>query len=404
MFLIIPEMPKTCYNQFMDKINEILTRGVEEIIDKKHLEQALRSGKKLRFKLGIDPTAKLIHIGRATVLWKLRELQDLGHKVVFIIGDFTGLIGDASDKESERPMLSESQVKENMKGYLDQVGKILNLKKTEVHANSKWLKKLGYLEIAEQADQFSLHEFEARENIAKRMKQGKRVSLREVLYPLMQGYDSVAIKADVEVGGTDQKFNLLSGRTLQRKYGQEAQDIMTFTLLEGTDGRKMSSSWGNVININDSPKEMFGKTLSLLDELIVKYFTIVTRVPLEEVKKMEKELKSGKLNPKDAKVRLGKELVTMYHGAEAAKVAAEEFERVHKNKEMPENIEEFKLYGKTLQEVLTSSGLVKSNSEARRLLEQGGVKQNGKTVKDPAAKVAKNAILQVGKRRFIKIV
>jgi tyrosyl-tRNA synthetase len=388
----------------MDKINEILTRGVEEIIDKKHLEERLRSGKKLRIKLGIDPTSKLIHIGRAVTLWKLRELQDLGHKIVFIIGDFTGLIGDASDKETERPMLSEKQVKENMKDYLKQVGKILDLKKTEVHANSKWLKKLGYLEIAEQADQFSLHEFEARENIARRMKQGKRVGLREVLYPLMQGYDSVAIKADLEVGGTDQKFNLLAGRTLQRKYGQEPQDIMTFSLLEGTDGRKMSSSWGNVITIVDEPNDMFGKVLAVRDDLIVRYFTLTTRVPMEEVKKIEKELKSGKLNPKDAKVRLGKELVTMYHGSKAAIVAAEEFDRVHKNKELPEKIEEFKLSGKTLQEVLVKSGLVKSNSEVRRLLEQGGVKVDGSPEKEPQLKVSKDSIIQVGKRRFAKIV
>ncbi|MFI5158424.1 MAG: tyrosine--tRNA ligase, partial [Sphingobacteriales bacterium] len=222
----------------MDKIEEILTRGVEEIIDRKNLESKLRAKKKLRIKLGIDPTSKNLHIGRAVSLWKLRQLQDLGHKIIFIIGDFTALIGDTSDKDAERPMLSQKQVKENMRGYLKQVGKILDLKKTETHYNSTWLSKIGYREIAEQANEFSLHEFEARENIAKRMKAQARVSLREVLYPLMQGYDSVAVRANLEVGGSDQRFNLLAGRQLQRMYKQVPQDVMTFQLLEGTDGRK----------------------------------------------------------------------------------------------------------------------------------------------------------------------
>lgn len=388
----------------MDKIHEILTRGVEEIIDQEHLEKRLRSGEKLRIKLGIDPTASKIHIGRAISLWKLRELQDLGHTIVLIIGDFTGLIGDTSDKESERPMLSEDQVKENMKDYFDQIGKIIDISKAETHVNSKWLKELGYLEIAEQADYFSLNEFTSRENIAKRVKEGKRVSLRELLYPLMQGYDSVAIKADVEVGGTDQKFNLLAGRTMQKKYGQQPQDLMTFALLEGTDGRKMSSSWGNVINIVDEPKEMFGKVMATLDSLIVKYFTLVTRVPLEEVAEMEKAMKEGSLNPRDAKVRLGKELVAMYYGKEAAEAAAEEFDKVHKNKELPEEIEELSLAGKTILEILVEAELAKSNSDGKRLLEQGGVKANGEVVNDAEQKIEADTVLQVGKRRFVKIV
>ena len=402
--LIIPERHKTCYNKFMDKIHEILTRGVEEIIDQEHLEKRLRSGEKLRIKLGIDPTASKIHIGRAISLWKLRELQDLGHTIVLIIGDFTGLIGDTSDKESERPMLSEDQVKENMKDYFDQIGRIIDISKAETHVNSKWLKELGYLEIAEQADYFSLNEFTSRENIAKRVKEGKRVSLRELLYPLMQGYDSVAIKADVEVGGTDQKFNLLAGRTMQKKYGQQPQDLMTFALLEGTDGRKMSSSWGNVINIVDEPKEIFGKVMATLDSLIVKYFTLVTRVPLEEVAEMEKALKEGSLNPRDAKVRLGKELVAMYYGKEAAEAAAEEFDKVHKNKELPEEIEELSLAGKTILEILVEAELAKSNSDGKRLLEQGGVKANGEVVNDAEQKIEADTVLQVGKRRFVKIV
>lgn len=226
----------------MDPIQELLTRGVEEIIDSHQLESLLNSKKKLRVKLGIDPTSPNIHIGRAVVLWKLRAFQELGHRVIFIVGDFTGLIGDTSDKEAERPMLTEREVSKNLKTYFTQAYKILDKQKTEVHYNSKWLKKLGFAEIGRLADLFSLHEFEARENIAKRLRSGKRVSLRELLYPLMQGYDSVAVKADVELGGTDQRFNLLAGRVIQPAYGQKPQNIMTMTLMEGTDGRKMSSS------------------------------------------------------------------------------------------------------------------------------------------------------------------
>lgn len=387
-----------------DIIDEILTRGVEEVIDRKNLEQKLRSKKKLRIKLGIDPTSKNIHIGRAVSLWKLRALQDLGHKIVIIIGDFTGLIGDTSDKDSERPMLSKKEITENLKGYLQQVGKILDLKKTETHYNSKWLSKLGYLEIAEQANLFSLHEFEARENISKRMKAGQRVGLREVLYPLMQGYDSIAVKADVEVGGNDQRFNLLAGRTMQKQYKQNPQDIITFQLLEGTDGRKMSSSWGNVINIKDVPDQMFGKTMSIHDSLIIKYFTLCTQVKIPTITQIETDMASGALNPRYAKAMLGIELVAMYHGRKAAEKAAAEFDRVHKNKQMPEEIIEFALAGQTLIKALLGANLAKSASAARRLIDQGGVRVKGLVVKDPMVVVSKGDIVQVGKRNFARIV
>ncbi|MDB4939733.1 MAG: tyrS [Candidatus Doudnabacteria bacterium] len=387
-----------------DKIDEILTRGVAEIIDRKNLEQKLRSKKKIRIKLGIDPTSSNIHIGRAVSLWKLRALQDLGHKIVFIVGDFTGLIGDTSDKEAERPMLSAKDVKENMKNYIAQVGKIIDIKKTEVHYNSKWLKKLSFLEIAEQANQFSLHEFEARENISKRMKAQKRVSLRELLYPLMQGYDSVAIKADLEVGGTDQRFNLLAGRVLQRHYGQEPQDIMTFDLLEGTDGRKMSSSWGNVITLTEEPNNMFGQVMSILDSLIIKYFIMCTKVTMDEINSLEKGLKNGKLNARDVKASLAYEIVALYHGAKLAKTASEEFDRVHKNRELPEDIKSYKMAGNQLVKVLIDTKLAKSSSEARRLIDQAGVKINGETAKDYAQAIPKDTIVQVGKRNFAKII
>lgn len=383
------------------KINELLTRGVEEVIDRKHLEAALLGGEKLRIKLGIDPTAPKIHLGRTANLLKLGDFQDLGHKAVLIIGDFTGLVGDASDKDSERPMMAEKQVKENMKTYLEQFGKILDIKKAEVHYNSKWFKKLGYLELIKQADLFGLHEITARENVAKRMKAGKRVGLREVLYPLMQGYDSVAIKSDVEIGGTDQRYNLLAGRQIQRLYGQNPQDIITHTLIEGTDGRKMSSSWGNVINILDEPQDMFGKVMAILDSLIIKYFTGITRVPLEEIAQYEKELKAG-ANPMLIKKRLADELVTMYHGAKAAVVAEKEFEKVFSKKGKPTDIPEMKVKSHNIIDVLAETKLASSKSEARRLVAQKGVKIND-IVAGQSSEAISGSILQVGKRKFIKL-
>jgi len=391
-----------------DKISEILTRGVDEVIDRDHLESQLRSQKKLRIKLGIDPTSNSIHIGRAITLWKLRDLQDLGHKIIFIVGDFTGLIGDTSDKESERPMLTKKQVAENMKTYVAQIGKILNLKKTEVHYNSEWLAKLKFLEIAEQAEQFSLHEFAARENIARRLEAQKRVSLRELLYPLMQGYDSVAINANLEVGGTDQRFNLLAGRTLQKFYGQEPQDIMTFILLEGTDGRKMSSSWGNVINVNDAPNDIYGKTMTVLDNLIVKYFMSCTRLPVTEVSEIERKIKTGKLSMRDAKAMLAKELVKMYHGEKAANSAEQYFDRVHRSKEIPEDILVLPLSklqpgANRVLQIIVAINAAKSMSEARRKVDQGGVKINGQPHKNYDYEFKSGDVIQVGPLKWAKI-
>jgi len=386
----------------MDKIQELLTRGVEEVIDKKHLEDALKSGKKLRVKLGIDPTSPNIHIGRAVVLWKLRAFQELGHKVIFMVGDFTGLIGDTSDKESERPMLSEAEIKKNLKTYFEQAFKILDKSKTETHYNSKWLKKLGFLEIAKMGNLFGLHEFESREVISKRMKAGKRVSFSELMYPLMQGYDSVALKADVELGGTDQRFNLLAGRTIQPFYGQKPQDILMTTLMEGTDGRKMSSSWGNVINITDEPNDMFGKVMSINDELIKKYFVLATRVSMADI---EEYLKLP--NPRDQKEMLALEITKLYHGDKKAASARQNFIEVFRNKGTPDEIEEksFKPGTYKLSEILTLTGLVASKSEARRLFDQKGVKLNDEVVGECDLELdgAKPRLIQVGKRKFIKI-
>lgn len=382
-------------------IDELLNRGVSEAIDRKHLSHALKSGKKLRVKLGIDPTSPSIHIGRAVVLWKLRQFQDLGHQVVFIVGDFTGLVGDTSDKDAERPMMTEQEIKANMKTYFEQAFKILDSKKSETHHNSEWLAKLGFHEIAKMASLFGLHEFESREVIARRLKAGKRVSFHELMYPLMQAYDSVAIKADVELGGTDQRFNLLAGRTIQPLYGQAPQDILMTNLLEGTDGRKMSSSWGNVINLTDEANDMFGKVMSIGDELIVKYFEHATRVPMDKIRQLEKELKHTG-NPRDIKKQLAEEIVSLYHGAKSAKKATAEWEKVFSNKEKPSEIPEMKVRSKNIVDVLAETKLAPSKSEAKRLLEQKGVKVDDETA-DEATKVSSGSIIQVGKRKFIKI-
>lgn len=390
-----------------DKIEEILTRGVSEVIDKNNLRKKLLSGKKLRIKLGIDPTSPNLHIGRAVTLLKLRDLQELGHKIVLIIGDFTGMIGDTSDKDSERPMLDEKTVKKNLKSYKEQAGKILSLNQAEIRYNSKWLKKLGYLEIGKQADQFSLAEFIARENIKKRLQEGKRISLRELMYPLMQGYDSVAVKADLEIGGTDQRFNLLAGRVLQKYYGQKPQDIMMVNLIEGTDGRKMSSSWGNTVNLADNPNDMFGKIMSIPDNLIVKYFIHCTRAPIEKIKIIDKEIQANKINPRDAKLELALEITKIYYREKEANKARDYFIKTFSQRQTPENIPQISAKAEDrLIDILVKSGNAKSLSEARRKMEQGGVEVNERKITDWKIRVDKNLdgkTIRIGKLGFIKI-
>lgn len=396
-------------NDLEKKIEEFLTRGVAEVIDRENLKKRLMTGEKLRVKLGIDPTSPNIHLGRAVTLWKLRDLQEMGHQVVFIIGDFTGVIGDTSDKESERPMLSEDDVKENMKGYVEQAGKILDTDKFEFHHNSEWLSKLNYKDIARQANIFSLAEFIARDNIKKRLEKGARVSLRELLYPLMQGYDSVEVKADLEIGGTDQRFNILSGREMQRKYGQNPQDILLVNLIEGIDGRKMSSSWGNTVNLMDDPNTMFGKIMSMGDDLIIKYFIHCTRIPMEEIKKMEKELKEEKANPRDLKLKLAEEIVKIYHSEKEAEKAKEYFVNTFSKKEIPEDIIEVKITEEKIKltDLLVRSRTAESLSDARRKIEQGGVEIEGKKVSDWKMEISKdydNSVFKVGKFGFFKVV
>jgi len=380
------------------KIDELLSRGVSEVIVKEDLRRKLLSGKRLRVKLGIDPTSPNIHIGRAVALWKLRAFQDLGHTAVFIVGDATGVVGDTSDKEAERPMLSQDKVRENMKTYFDQAFKILDPQKTETHYNSEWLDKLGFLELTRMASLFGLNEFASRELIAKRMDAGQRVSFHELLYPLMQGYDSVAVRADVELGGTDQRFNLLAGRDIQKLYKQESQDVVTVELLEGTDGRKMSSSWGNVVNILDTSNDMFGKIMSVKDELVEKYFNLCTRVPLEETHSILSQ------HPKDAKLRLAFEITALYHGKEAAEKAKQEWENTFSKGEAPTDIPETAVEpGTSYLDALAILGESKSN--LRRLAEQGAITADGsEAVKDLSRSVPQTQTLRIGKHRFLKII
>lgn len=388
-------------------IEEILSRGVAEVIDREHLKKRLLEGKPLRIKLGIDPTSPNIHIGRAVVLLKMRDLQQLGHKIVLIVGDFTGVIGDASDKESERPMLEKDTIETNMKTYTEQMGKLIDLEQAEVHYNSTWLGELRYEDIGQQANAFSLAEFISRENIKKRLDEGKRVSLREVLYPLMQGFDSVAVNADVELGGTDQRFNLLAGRKLQEVHGQQAQDTLMVNLILGTDGRKMSSSWGNTINITDAPNEMFGKVMSVPDNLITEYFVHCTRMPMTEIAKMAEDMVTGG-NPRDAKVRLAKEIVRLYHGDAEADKAEQYFVDTFSKGNVPENVREVAVIsGTKLIDMIAEAGLAESKADARRKAEQGGVSIDGEKLSADTVlsqELHDGKVMKVGKKDFVKIV
>ncbi|PIT90849.1 tyrosine--tRNA ligase [Candidatus Kaiserbacteria bacterium CG10_big_fil_rev_8_21_14_0_10_49_17] len=380
------------------KVDELLSRGVSEVITKDELRAKLLSGKQLRVKLGIDPTSPNLHLGRSIPLLKLRDFQELGHRVVLIVGDFTGVIGDTSDKESERPMLTETAVALNMRNYTEQAGKILDINKAEIRRNSEWLSKLTYAEIGKHADAFSVADFIARENIKKRLDAGTRVSLREVLYPLMQGYDSVAVNADVELGGTDQRFNLLAGRVLQEKSGQIPQNILMTDLIEGLDGRKMSSSWGNTINFTDSPEDMYGKVMRLNDSLIEKYFIHVTRVPREEVA----EALAGE--PMQAKHTLAHAIVSLYYTEKEADSAKEQFKKAFSDGGVPENIPEI-ARDKTLSETLLKGNVIASKKEFERLISDGAITntETGEKISDIQAQ-ALPGVYKVGKRRFVKII
>ncbi len=389
-----------------EKIDEILTRAVEDVFVVEKLREMLLSGKRLRIKLGIDPTSASIHIGRAVVLWKLRAFQELGHQIVLIVGDFTAQIGDASDKLSKRPMLTREAVAENMRAYKEQIAKVLDISQTEFVYNSVWLGKLGFQEVCTLAESFSVQQMLARRNFADRMEKGEEISLREFMYPIMQGYDSVAVKADVELGGFDQLFNLKAGRAIQKHYGMPEQQVLTVQMLEGTDGRKMSSSWGNVITINAEAFDMFGKVMSVKDELIPAYFLLATHIPQLEVEAIKKTLEAGSINPRDLKIRLAKEIVALYHGADAAKRAEENFIKTFSQGGIPESIPTARAAaGEKIVDILVREKIVDSKSEFRRLLDEGAIKDavTGDVVMSPDAQVTKAVTLKVGKKRFLQV-
>jgi tyrosyl-tRNA synthetase len=389
---------------------KILKRGVVEVIPeeelKEKLERSIKENKPLRIKLGADPSAPDLHLGHTVPLRKLRQFQDLGHEVYFLIGDFTGMIGDPSGKSSTRKRLTREEVFKNAETYKKQIFKILDPSKTNVVFNSSWCEKMSFADVLDLTSRYTVARMLERDDFAKRYKEGRSISLIEFLYPLIQGYDSVVLKADVEVGGTDQKFNLLVGRELQKEYGQSQQVVMTLPLLEGTDGiNKMSKSLGNYIGIAEEPKEMFGKLMSIPDELILKYFELLTDVPIDEIKNYEKRMKAGE-NPRDFKVLLAKTIVAQYHSRIAAEEAFAEFEKVFKNKGVPDEIQEITINDKAkIIDILVESKLLSSRSEVRRMLQQDAVYVNGERVKDENFLIfsGNNTIIKVGKRKFLKV-
>lgn len=391
----------------------IIRRGAAEIIPEEDLEKkvrhSLRTGRPLRVKLGLDPTAPDIHLGHTVVLHKLRQFQELGHQVIIIIGDFTGRIGDPTGRSETRRQLTEEEVNTNAETYKEQIFKILDPRRTEVVFNSSWLGKLTFSEVIELAAKVTVARMLEREDFSRRFQEGRPIGIHEFFYPLMQGYDSVVLRADVELGGTDQKFNLLMGRTLQKEYGQEPQVAFMMPILPGLDGvQKMSKSLGNYIGINEPPQEMYGKTMSLPDELMLLYFELVTTLSLEELEDLRRRLALGTLHPRDAKMYLAREIVKLYHGEAAALQAEANFRRVFQERELPEEMPEVEVEQARMwvPRLLVRCGLAPSTSEARRLILQGAVKLNGVKLEDPEAdiEISPGDVLQVGRRKFVRLV
>lgn len=383
----------------------LLERGIHDVIPKAELIKLLESGKKLRLKFGVDLTRPDLHLGHAVVLRKLREFQNLGHTVVFVIGDYTTKIGDPSGKSKTRPMLDDAEIAANVKTYLDQVGLILDVKKAEIRYNSEWLGKLNFSDLIKLASNISVAQLIERDDFSKRLADGSEIALHEFMYPLMVAYDSVALKADVEFGGTDQLFNLLAGRNLQKKLGQKPQSVITAPLLVGLDGaQKMSKSLDNYVGLVDEPADMFGKIMSIPDNLIGPYFELCTDVPEEEIKAVVANISQG-ANPRDTKASLAREIVRIYHGEKAAEAAEQAFNDLFRDKKAPTDIPEHKTKKDTvLADVLVDSGLVTSKSEYRRLIMQAGIRINNQTVTPEDEVVLKDGdTVQVGKRRFIKL-
>jgi tyrosyl-tRNA synthetase len=402
---------ETAYNKNMDikEQLEITKRGCSELIIEAEFVEKLKNGRPLRVKAGFDPTAPDLHLGHTVLINKLRQLQDLGHHVIFLIGDFTGLIGDPTGKNTTRPPLSREQIAENAKTYQAQVFKILDPAKTEVAFNSTWMDKLTSVDMIRLAAKYNVARMLERDDFGKRYKSGQSIAIHEFLYPLVQGYDSVALKSDLELGGTDQKFNLLVGRELQKDYGQPSQCILTMPLLEGLDGvNKMSKSLGNYIGITESPEQIFGKLMSISDDLMWRYLELLSFESLATIGKWKEEVAAGR-NPRDIKVTLAQEIVGRFHDRSAAERALADFEARFKQGEVPEHIPEVTIpgagNGMPIVQVLKQAGLTASTSEAMRMIDQGGVKLDGEKVSDKALKLSAGGpfVIQVGKRKFARV-
>ena len=392
---------------------DLIRRGVSEILPEEELlrklEKAAAKGAPLNIKLGCDPSRPDLHLGHPVVLRKLRHFQELGHQAILIVGDFTGMIGDPTGKSKTRPSLTLQETRENGQSYFEQASKVLDIDRVQIRYNSDWLAAMTFEDVIKLSAKYTVARMLERDEFEKRYRNQEAISIHEFLYPLAQAYDSVAVKSDVELGGTDQKFNLLVGREIQREHGQEPQVILTMPLLEGTDGvEKMSKSLNNYIAFNDTPEDMYGKTLSIPDELILPYYRLVTEVPAEEVDRIGEAMQRGE-NPRDFKRALARTVVEEFYSADAAQQAEAHFDRVIKNKMAPEDIEEFALAADSdtlLLDVIFEAGLVKSKGEGRRLMQQSAVSIGDERITDPMAPVPPDAetIVKVGKRRFVKIV
>lgn len=395
-----------------EQLNVIRSNAVEIIPEKEllqKLESSRKSGTPLNIKLGCDPSRPDLHIGHAVVLRKLRQFQDLGHQAILVIGDFTAMIGDPSGRNKTRPQLSLQEAKSNAKSYVEQSKVILDIKKLKIVYNSDWLNKMNFSDVIKLASKYTVARMLERDDFTNRYKSEIPISIHEFLYPLAQGMDSVELHADVELGGTDQKFNLLVGRDLQREYNQAPQAILTLPLLEGTDGvEKMSKSYGNDISLQDQPDEMYGKTLSLPDELISKYFSLAVGVSDKRIDEIESQLKDGQENPRDLKRELARELVSLYHSKQQAQEAEKNFDKIFIQKEIPDEIEEYNVTEeKQLLDILVEIGLIKSKGEGRRLVKQNAIKINGIVCTDELQHFKpgdEENIVKVGKRRFLKVI
>jgi len=403
-------VPADAWSDTVREAMAVAQRGCDELLVASEfaakLSKSERTGKPLRIKLGLDPTAPDLHLGHTVVLNKLRQLQDLGHTVIFLIGDFTALIGDPTGRNATRPPLSADEIKANAQTYFNQAALVLDAEKTEIRYNSEWCDPLGARGMIQLAARYTVARMLERDDFTKRYKSGLPISVHEFLYPLVQGYDSVALESDLELGGTDQKFNLLVGRELQREYGQEPQCILTMPLLEGTDGlEKMSKSKGNYIGICEKPAEIFGKIMSVSDALMWRYFELLSARPMSQIAALKAEVHAGR-NPRDVKVDLGLELVARFHSPQAAEAAREAFEARFQQGEMPQDMAEVALSGAPLGIVaaLKQAGLAPSSTEAVRNIEQGGVRVDGQKISDRDQKLSAGVyVLQVGKRKFARV-